>query len=86
MQISLYFPQLNHPSYGVIRALVKDSSNSASDPTFLDSDGQIGQIRPNPTTNPDVRKGALLLQAIPRLTRLKNPMSHNFTKENLYAS
>ncbi len=67
MQIRLYFPQLGHPGFGIIRALVRDSYDSGLEPdtqTFLDSDGLIGQVLRNQTSTA-LEVGAALLQASP---------------------
>lgn len=64
LQIRLYFPQLGHPGFDIIRALVRDSYDEGSEPatrTFLDSDGLIGQVLRNQTT-PALDNGATLLQ------------------------
>lgn len=42
MQIRLYFPETGHPAYGILRALVKDSTNIANAPSHTDSDGRVG--------------------------------------------
>ena len=42
--MQLYFPEIAHPAFGVVRAIVKDSSDAdlgAVSQTFLDSDGQV---------------------------------------------
>ena len=44
MQIRLYFPEIFHPAYGVLRALVKDSNDTANTASHVDSDGQVGHI------------------------------------------
>lgn len=45
-QVSLYLPQQAHDSFGVVRAVVKDSTDNSSTgaraASFLDSDGQVG--------------------------------------------
>ncbi len=45
MQVQLYFPQIGHPAYGIVRGIVKDSTDfyqGLSSVTFLDSDGKVG--------------------------------------------
>lgn len=49
MQIRLYFPEIFHPAYGVLRALVKDSDSTANIASHLDSDGRVGHT--NTTTD-----------------------------------
>ena len=47
VQVQLYFPQFGHPAYGIVRAIVKDSSDDyegLSSITFLDSDGRVKHI------------------------------------------
>ena len=79
-QIRLYFPQLGHSGFGIIRALVRDSYDRGSGPstrTFLDSDGLIGQIVRNQTT-PELDSGAALLQVKVFRTRGSSSMfPHN---------
>ena len=64
VQIRVYFPQLGHPGYGVVRSLVRDSLDESSTPeaqTFLDSDGLIGQVLRN-ETSAALEKGQAMLQ------------------------
>ena len=45
MQVQLYIPQIGHPAYGIVRGIVKDSTDfyqGLSSVTFLDSDGKVG--------------------------------------------
>ena len=45
LQVQLYFPQVGHPAYGIVRGIVKDSTDfyqGLSSVTFLDSDGKVG--------------------------------------------
>lgn len=45
MQVNLYIPGQAHDSFGVVRAVVKDSTdNDTGVPTasYLDSDGRVG--------------------------------------------
>ena len=47
VQVRLFFPELGHPAFGVIRAIVKDSAdayNATGAESFLDSDGEVGQL------------------------------------------
>ena len=47
-QVQLYFPQIGHPAYGIVRGIVKDSTDfyqGLSSVTFLDSDGKVGCCR-----------------------------------------
>ena len=40
VQVHIYLPELQHPAYGLVRAIVKDSTNnytSPADANFLDS-------------------------------------------------
>ncbi|DBA77316.1 TPA: hypothetical protein ACH3X2_000838 [Trebouxia sp. C0005] len=41
-QIRLYYPETGHPAYGVIRALVKDSTDTSNRGSYTDSDGRVG--------------------------------------------
>lgn len=47
MQVSIYFPEQQHPRYGVVRAVVKDtstesnSSSTAGQMVYLDSDDLV---------------------------------------------
>lgn len=44
VQVQLYFPQFGHPAYGIVRGIVKDSTDfyqGLSSVTFLDSDGKV---------------------------------------------
>lgn len=42
VQIRLYYPETGHPAYGVIRALVKDSTDTSNRGSYTDSDGRVG--------------------------------------------
>ena len=42
LQIRLYYPETGHPAYGVIRALVKDSTDTSNRASYTDSDGRVG--------------------------------------------
>lgn len=45
MQVNMYIPGQAHNSFGVVRAVVKDSTDNdtgAPGASFLDSDGQVG--------------------------------------------
>ena len=46
VQIRLYFYDMRHTggAYGIIRALVKDSSDTSNRASYLDSDGRVGAI------------------------------------------
>lgn len=47
-QVQLYFPEADHVSYGVLRSVVKDSTDTYmgnSSVTYLDSDGQVGPVQ-----------------------------------------
>ena len=51
VQVQLYFPQIGHPAYGIVRAIVKDSTDfyqGLSSVTFLDSDGKVSWLRGSP--------------------------------------
>ena len=52
MQIRLYFPEIFHPAYGVLRALVKDSTDIASIASHVDSDGQVGHTSATADSQP----------------------------------
>lgn len=52
MQIRLYFPEISHPQYGVLRALVKDSTDTANVASHVDSDGQVGHINATADSQP----------------------------------
>ena len=46
LQMSIYFPEQQHPRYGVVRAVVKDTSNasnssSAGQMIYMDSDAKV---------------------------------------------
>jgi hypothetical protein len=46
-QVQLYFPELDHPAYGIVRAIVKDASDiyrGLPSTTFLDSDGKVQSL------------------------------------------
>lgn len=49
--VQLYFPQVDHPNYGVIRAIVRDSSdppaNSSLGVTYIDSNGCVTDVSCN---------------------------------------
>lgn len=48
MQIRMFYPEINHLAYGVLRAIVKDNDDLSTGigvNSFLDSDGQVGQVR-----------------------------------------
>ena len=58
LQVAILFPEEEHPRYGVVRAMVKDTSNeyntsTAGQEVFLDSDGlvadNVAQPRPGVT-------------------------------------
>lgn len=40
-QVHLYLPEQDHPAYGTVRAIVKDSNDDPWELGFLDSDGEI---------------------------------------------
>lgn len=43
-QIQLYFPEKDHPAYGIVRSVVRDSTDvytGSESVSFLDSDGQV---------------------------------------------
>ena len=44
MQIRLFYPELDHPAFGVIRAIAKDNTDTETGPSasvFLDSDNLV---------------------------------------------
>lgn len=44
LQVHIYFPEIGHPAFGIVRAIVKDSLDvnfGLASQTFLDSDGQV---------------------------------------------
>ena len=46
-QVHIYFPEIGHPAFGIVRAIVKDSLDvdfGLASETFLDSDGQVGLV------------------------------------------
>lgn len=59
MQISIYVPEEQHPRYGVVRAVIKDTSNednstSAGQQIYLDSDGLVSDnVHPSVSSNPN---------------------------------
>ena len=47
MQVQLYIPETNTAAFGVVRAIVKDSSDNGTSPSafsFLDSNGLVGWV------------------------------------------
>ena len=42
MQVRVYFPESDHPAYGILRSIVKDSTDTANASSYLDSDGRVG--------------------------------------------
>ncbi|KAK9823790.1 hypothetical protein WJX72_005525 [[Myrmecia] bisecta] len=63
-QIRLFYPEMSHPVFGVVRAIVKDSLSAnlgAPSQSFLDSDGLVGALT-RPATFPARQAGQLLLQ------------------------
>ena len=42
MQVRVYFPETGHPAYGILRSIVKDSTDTANTSSYLDSDGRVG--------------------------------------------
>jgi len=59
MQISIYVPEQQHPRYGVVRAVIKDTSNednntSVRQQIYLDSDGLVSDnVNPSVSSNPN---------------------------------
>ena len=63
LQVSIYFPEQQHPRFGILRAVVKDTtdennSSSRGQMVYLDSDGKVANNiatpdlnRPNPLTD-----------------------------------
>lgn len=50
LQVRLYFPEVGHPAFGVIRAIVKDSTDvdrGTPSIVFVDSDGQVASTSRN---------------------------------------
>ncbi|EIE21984.1 hypothetical protein COCSUDRAFT_56427 [Coccomyxa subellipsoidea C-169] len=50
--VQLYFPEFGHPAYGVVRAIVKDGSDTyrgLPSVTFLDSSGEVSNLARNAT-------------------------------------
>ena len=41
MQIQLYFAETMHPAYGILRTMVKDSTNHDSVNSYMDSNGRV---------------------------------------------
>ena len=69
LQVSLYFPQYSHAAFGVVRAFLRDNaSNSSGAPTFLDSDGEIGEADRS-TSSEALADGQLLLQVFNCIVR-----------------
>lgn len=56
MQIRLYFPEVSHPQYGVLRALVKDADDTANIASHVDSDAQVGHISATADSQPFDRR------------------------------
>lgn len=40
-QVNLFAPQTSNVAFGVVRALVTDSSDTSGSLSFIDSDGQV---------------------------------------------
>lgn len=40
-QVGIYLPDAGHPAYGLVRAILKDSTDSSTYLVFLDSDGMV---------------------------------------------
>ena len=63
LQVSIYFPEQQHPRYGVVRAVVKDTNTAnngsiAQQMVYLDSDNRVADNlnaarlnRPNPMSD-----------------------------------
>ena len=63
LQVSIYFPEQQHPRYGVVRAVVKDTNTAnngsiANQMVYLDSDNRLADNlnaarlnRPNPMSD-----------------------------------
>lgn len=63
LQVSIYFPEQQHPRFGILRAVVKDTTDENNSSTrgqmvYLDSDGKVANNiatpslnRPNPLTD-----------------------------------
>ncbi|CAK0785312.1 hypothetical protein CVIRNUC_008519 [Coccomyxa viridis] len=63
-QIRLFYPELDHPAFGVIRAIAKDNTDTETGPSasvFLDSDNLVGQLVRN-FTDQAVALGQVILQ------------------------
>eukprot|EP00884_Botryococcus_braunii_P015271 jgi/Botrbrau1/2427/Bobra.0395s0049.1 len=63
-QVRLYFPEMGHPAFGVVRSIVKDSTDidrGSASIVFVDSDGQIGSTTRN-STSPALEAGQTVLQ------------------------
>lgn len=74
MQIRIYFPQLGHPGFGLLRALVKDSTDRNTGPegqTFLDSDGFVGRLMRN-QSSPSLKSIAAKLQVADKDTSYRH--------------
>lgn len=49
MQIRMFYPELDHPAFGVVRAIVKDNTDTETGPSaavFLDSDNLVSLPHP----------------------------------------
>jgi hypothetical protein len=70
LQVQIYFPELGHPAFGVVRAIVKDSSDAAdaSSQTFLDSDGKA-RMRTTATAPPLAPAAESALAAVTAVQR-----------------
>ena len=72
VQVQLYFPQFGHPAYGIVRGIVKDSTDfyqGLSSVTFLDSDGKV-----------HVRRTHHLSSSILNRSLLMSPSKHGIVR------
>ena len=66
MQIRFFYPELDHPAFGAMRAIAKDGTDTEDGPSavvFLDSDNTVGLLCFTPAAG-------LLMQARPKLLYL----------------
>ena len=52
MQVQVYFPQNEHPAFGIVRTYVTDASDNTTTMVYLDSDGRVNDNMPRATVNP----------------------------------
>lgn len=51
-QIRLYIPETGNDAYGIIRAIVKDSTDTANRDSYVDSDGRVAAVYESASDGP----------------------------------